>query len=178
MSDMQPGKGVAVSIGGLEWHLLFTWAAVDKVQDLFQLPLSAVMKQLSDPMETFNVAGKILAVLIEEDMRRSGSGVKPPTAKQLMDVIDISQTQNVLGAIIRAYHSNMPQVDEEEDDEEEEQEAEMLNIPRLLLIGTTELKLTEDQFWDVTPRKFFRLVEEYQIMKGITKPEQGIDDLP
>lgn len=178
MSDMQPGKGLAISIGGIRWHILFTWAAVDKIQDHFQLPLSSVMKMLSDPIQIFKAAGGILTYLIEDDLRRNNSTIDPPTVDQVMRVIDISRTQEVVEAIIRAYRCDFPEPDEDDEIEDDDQEIEEINIPRLLLIATTELHLSEGRFWEATPRKYFRLVEEYQTMKGLKKSGAGIDDLP
>lgn len=41
-----------------------------------------------------------------------------------------------------------------------------------------KLGFDEQTVMEMTPRKFFRIFDEYQFMNGIKKPEQGIDDLP
>lgn len=58
------------------------------------------------------------------------------------------------------------------------EEPEQLNIARLLYIGTTKLGYSESEIFDMTPRKFFRIFDEYKIMNGMVKKEQTIDDLP
>lgn len=40
------------------------------------------------------------------------------------------------------------------------------------------LGYSEEEILAMTPRKFFKLFEEYQYMNGLKKPEQGIDDMP
>lgn len=40
------------------------------------------------------------------------------------------------------------------------------------------LGYTEEEVLAMTPRKFFKLFEEYQWMNGLKKHEQGINDLP
>ena len=37
---------------------------------------------------------------------------------------------------------------------------------------------SEPEMLMMTPRKFFKLFEEYQLMAGIKKEPAGIDDLP
>lgn len=41
-----------------------------------------------------------------------------------------------------------------------------------------KLGYTEEQIFDMTPRKFFRLFDEYQYMNGLKKDEQGIEQMP
>lgn len=40
------------------------------------------------------------------------------------------------------------------------------------------LGYSEAEIMNMTPRKFFRLFDEYQEMNGLKKQVQGIDDLP
>lgn len=55
----------------------------------------------------------------------------------------------------------------------------MMNIVRLLYIGTKKLGYSENEVFAMTPRKFFRLYDEYLIMNGLKKENQNeIDILP
>ena len=42
MSDMRP-SGIAVTVGGVERHVLFTLAVVDEIQSKYGLPVSEVI---------------------------------------------------------------------------------------------------------------------------------------
>ena len=53
-----------------------------------------------------------------------------------------------------------------------------MNIARLLYIGTKKLGFTEKEIFDMTPRKFFKIYDEYLIMSGSKKEPIGIDDMP
>ena len=53
-----------------------------------------------------------------------------------------------------------------------------MNIARLLYIGTKKLGYTEKEVFEMTPRKFFRIYDEYLILNGAKKEPTGIDDLP
>ena len=41
-----------------------------------------------------------------------------------------------------------------------------------------KLDYTEREFLAMTPRKFFLIFEEFQVVAGIKKQESGIDELP
>lgn len=53
-----------------------------------------------------------------------------------------------------------------------------MNIARLLYIGTKKLGYSEDEVFSMTPRKFFRIYDEYLILNGAKKEEAGIDAMP
>lgn len=51
-------------------------------------------------------------------------------------------------------------------------------MARLLLIGTMRMGFSEADTLRMTPRKFFKLFDEYQYLTGAKKEPVGIDDLP
>lgn len=56
-----------------------------------------------------------------------------------------------------------------------------MNIARLIYIGQMKLGYTEEELFDMTPRKFFRIYNEFLKMNGIAKAKKRactIDDLP
>lgn len=53
-----------------------------------------------------------------------------------------------------------------------------MNLARLLYIGVAKLGFTEDEVFRMTPRKFYRLFDEYQELNGFKKKPATIDDLP
>lgn len=53
-----------------------------------------------------------------------------------------------------------------------------MNVARLLYIGATKLGYTEGELFRMTPRKFFRIYDEFLEMNGLKKKTFGIDDLP
>lgn len=52
----------------------------------------------------------------------------------------------------------------------------MMNVARLILIGTTKLGYTEQQIFAMTPRKFFLLYDEYLIVSGAKKSSNPKDE--
>lgn len=54
-----------------------------------------------------------------------------------------------------------------------------MNIARIVYIGMTKLYYTESGVLDMTPRKFYRMYDEYLIMNGLKKEiDSAIDALP
>ena len=49
----------------------------------------------------------------------------------------------------------------------------------MLYIGSMKLGYSEDELFDMTPRKFFLIYDEYLDLNGLKKPdENAIDMLP
>ena len=53
-----------------------------------------------------------------------------------------------------------------------------MNVARLLLTATMRFRVSEENALRMTPRKFFRLFDEYLYMTGVKKEPPSIDDLP
>ena len=181
VTELRPGPGLPVTVGGIEFHFLFTWAVVDALQSRYQLSLWDVVQRLADPMTAYETGGRIITELIADDIYRNGEGlIKPPTYEQVMHVIDMKQTDYMQERLLKAYGISMPEKDEDDDDEEDpDEERDQINLARLLVIGKTKLGMTEDEFWTVTPRKYFHLFDEYIALQGGQKTqENSIDALP
>lgn len=178
MSDLQP-RGISIMIGGVERHLLFTFAAIDIIQDHFDRPLIEVIELLKDERTLYKTAGFIIATLIQDEIARTGSG-RGPELMEVMRQLDKSMTKRVLKAILRAYGISLPEPDEEEVEDVDPEDIEKLNIARMIYIGTSKLGYTEAEIFQMTPRKFHLIYEEYLEMNGGTKQDNGggIDSLP
>ena len=176
MSDLQP-RGISILIGGVERHLLFTFSAIDLIQDHFDKPLVEVIQLLKEERQMYKVAGFIIATLIQDEISRNGGRGRGPELMEVMQMLDLSMTKRVLTAILKAYGISMPEP--EEDDEPDMDDPEQLNIARMIYIGTTKLGYTEAEVLDMTPRKFHLIYDEYLEMNGAkTENAGGIDSLP
>lgn len=179
MSILRPDKGLAVTIGGVQFSFLFTFAAIDELQSFYHAPMGEIMAKLTDRTEVYAAAGHIVEALIRSDLYNNGENPdKGPKFEEIMHVLDIKDGPKIIKTILTAYGMDMPE-DEDEDDEDEDDGQEQLNLTRLLVIARTELKMSEDEFWKITPRKYFKLFEEYMALKGGTKDgESDINALP
>ena len=176
MSDLQP-RGISIMIGGVERHLLFTFSAIDLIQDHFDLPLVEVIQMLRDERKMYKVAGYIISVLIQDEISRNGGKGRGPELMEVMQMLDLSMTKRVLSAILKAYGISMPELSDEEEDDLED--PEQLNIARMIYIGTSKLGYTEAEILDMTPRKFHKIYDEYLEMNGAKTENTGeIDSLP
>lgn len=177
MSVLRPEKGLACVIGGVEFHFLFTFAVLDDLQTFYKEPISDIIRKLTDDLTIYGAAGRIIAALIDSDIyNNGGSDVQKPTYQDIMHVLDYNDARRIVSALLRAYGLDMPEPEEDDDDNDE---PEPINIARLLIIGKTELGMTEEEFWRTTPRKYFMLFDEYVKLKGGGQDDGGgIDDLP
>ena len=167
---------ISIMIGGVERHLLFTFSAIDLIQDHFDLSLVEVIQMLRDERKMYKVAGYIISILIQDEISRNGGKGRGPELMEVMQMLDLSMTKRVLSAILRAYGISMPELSDEEDDLED---PEQLNIARMIYIGTSKLGYTEAEILDMTPRKFHKIYYEYLEMNGGESEKTGvIDRLP
>ena len=176
---LRPDKGLSIVIGGIEFHFLFTFAVIDDLQTLFKEPISEIIKQMTDPLTMYSAAGRLIEALISSDIYNNGGrDMSCPTYEDIMHVLDIKDTKRVIRALLTSYGIDMPEAEEDEEDEEKD-EPQPINIARLLIIGKTELGMSEEEFWKTTPRKYFKLFDEYISLKGGKKDDGGsVDDLP
>ena len=179
MSILRPDRGLTVVIGGVEFHFLFTFAAIDELQSFYKEPLSEIVNRLTDRMTVYEAAGRIITALIRSDLYVHGEDPNTaPTYDEIMHVIDIKEGPRIVRQILEAYGLDMPE-NEDDDDDDDEEEQEQLNLARLLIIARTELHMSEDEFWRITPRKYFKLFEEYIALKSAGHSgESDINALP
>lgn len=176
MSDLQP-RGIMIKIGGVERHLLFTFAAIDIIQDHFDKPLVEVIEMLRDDRQIYKAAGFIITTLINDEIARSGGKGRGEELMNIMRMLDLSMTERVVKTILRAYGISLPEPDE--DDIPDDEDIEQLNIARMIYIGTTKLGYSEAEVFEMTPRKFQLIYQEYLDMNSNKKDRNGgIDDLP
>ncbi len=176
-TTLRPEPGREITIGGVTFHLLFTFAVVDELQEFFGAPISEVIMRMTDNMTVYSAAGRILHALISSDLYNHGEPDNVPSYEDIMHVLDLKDAKRIVSAIMTSYGIDMPEPDDDEEDEE--RVSEQINIARLLVIGKTELHMTEDEFWKTTPRKYFKLFDEYIHLKGgKNENDGGIDALP
>lgn len=114
MSEMRP-SGIAVTVGGVERHVLFTLAVVDEIQSKYSLPVSDVIQKMSDEMEVYPVIVSIITALINDEIIRKGSGEDLVTEDQLKRIITVPECDGIIAAILQAYGISVPEKDEDED---------------------------------------------------------------
>ena len=177
MSALQP-RGIPVNIGGVERRFLFTFAAIDEIQDHFDKPLVEVLEMLKDDRTLYKAAGFIVCTLLNDEIIRNGGKGRGPALMEVMRMLDLSRTARVGRTILKAYGISMP--DPNEDDEPDDpDDIEQLNIARMIYIGTTKLGYSEAEVFQMTPKKFHMIYDEYLEMNGgKTDTGGGIDDLP
>ena len=113
MSDMRP-SGIAVTVGGVERHVLFTLAVVDEIQSKYNLPVSEVIAKMSDEMEVYPVIVSIITSLINDEIIRTGSG-DPVTEEWAKRNITVPECDGIIAAILQSYGISVPEKDEDED---------------------------------------------------------------
>ena len=113
MSDMRP-SGIAVTVGGVERHVLFTLAAVDEIQSKWNLPVSEVIAKMSDEMEVYPAMLSIISALINDEIARNNLG-DPVTEEELKRQITVPECDGIIAAILMAYGVSVPEKDEDED---------------------------------------------------------------
>ena len=177
MSALQP-RGIPVNIGGVERRFLFTFAAIDEIQDHFDKPLVEVLEMLKDDRTLYKAAGFIVCTLINDEIIRNGGKGRGPELMEVMRMLDLSMTARAVRTILKAYGISMPDPDED-DEPDDPDDIEQLNIARMIYIGTTKLGYSEAEVFQMTPKKFHMIYDEYLEMNGgKTDTSGGIDDLP
>lgn len=176
-TTLRPDRGLPVVIGGITFHFLYTFAVIDELQSRYDAPMSEILNKLTNDRSFFEAAGHMIEALIKSDLYNHGETVAP-TFDQIMHVLTIRDTARIVKALFEEYTTDMPQRDEDDDDEDDE-DPEKINIARLLIIGKTEMHMSEEEFWKTTPRKYFALFDEYISLKsGSTGKKNDIDELP
>ena len=179
-TTLRPDRGLPVVIGGVTFHFLYTFAVIDELQELYDAPLSTILDKLTKDRRFYSTAGHIIHALIKSDLFNNGEETAP-TYDQIMHVLTLRDVARILEAIFKAYQSDMP--DKTDEDFDEDDDVEKINVARLLIIARTEMNMTEEEFWRTTPRKYFKLFDEYVEFKSGSKKTRkkkggSIDDLP
>lgn len=177
MSELRP-KGLPLTLmDGVERHVLFTLSVVDDVQSHFDKPISKIIAQLADEKTVYQTLSYLTLALVNDELLRNGEK-KMLTEQDIKWNIEIRMAKRIITVILKAYGYSMPEPDEDDEPDDLENQ-DQLNIARLLYIGSNKLGYTEDEIFAMTPRKFFKIYDEYLEMNGIKKETQAaIDMLP
>lgn len=115
MSDLNP-TGVPIEIEGEERRLLFTFNAIDAIQERLEKPLSEAIGKLTDKTEAHHTLIAILGELLEDETQRekarSGKDLKSYTEKELGWIVNINNQYEFIIAIMEAYGVSLPKADE------------------------------------------------------------------
>ncbi len=115
MSDLQP-QGIPITLlDGVERHFLFTLSAVDIIQSHYDLALATVIAKLADEREVYDTISYLAAVLINDEIRRSGLVEEKMTQERIRDLIDVPLAGKISRAILRSYGYSLPENDEDDD---------------------------------------------------------------
>lgn len=176
-TTLRPDRGLPIKIGGITFHFLYTFAVIDDLQTLYDAPMSEILDRLTTDKTFYAAAGHIIEALIRNDLYNNGfENIVPPTFDQIMHALTVKDTSRIISALFRSYQTDMPEKDE---DDEPDEDPDQINVARLLILAKTEMHMSEEEFWKTTPRKYFKLFDEYVALKGGKKDiGGGIDDLP
>lgn len=118
MSDLQP-KGVPITLGDVERHILFTFSAIDEIQAHYDMPIGDVLLKMSDDREAFGAVAYIMTVLVNDEIARrnyyEGKDEKEISLKEMNWMLTAPEMGLAIGAILLAYGNSLPEADEDDD---------------------------------------------------------------
>lgn len=134
MSKLNPAPGVLI-LDGAERHLFYDYAAIEKMQDIYNLHPFAIIKMIfaDDGDGTAYYKAKplidIAHILLNNEVEREkwlngSTALKIIDREKLGHMIDRDNADSVVAAIISAWNNQMPQTDPEDEEEDESQEGE------------------------------------------------------
>lgn len=173
MSDLRP-SGIPLTLGGREYRLLFTIAAIDEIQAACNLPLSDVIECITkaangdESLNTLVVFRTVLRILLSE---AAGEDL---TDADVGNMVTRQMYRAVAWVILAVYMESMPEKEDEEDDEDDEEPKDddrAVNTARLIYIGCKILNYTETEIFQMTLRKFYLIYDEHLELNGIKKKE-------
>lgn len=129
MSKLNPSPGVLV-FGGVERHLFFDYAAIEKLQELYDTHPFSILQQIFAKDDNNGAYYKakplidIAYVLINNEIGREKAlegttNLTPIDRDTLAHMIDLDNADSVVGAIISAWTGQTPQGEAEEDEDED-----------------------------------------------------------
>ena len=113
MSSLQP-KGIPFEIGGVKRKILFTLAAVDEIQEKYDLPVSRVIAKMAEEREVYATVASLATILINDEIRRDQTGEKEVTEQEVKWMLDVPAADALVGVILRSYGYSLPQAEEED----------------------------------------------------------------
>lgn len=113
MSDLQP-RGIPFHVAGKERHLLFTFSAIEKLQDKYDAPLTSIVQTVGDPIKSYSAIVAIMETLINDEIERTGSDEPPVTAQMLSWEFDETMKKELQKTILAAYGISSPEPEEDD----------------------------------------------------------------
>ena len=59
-TTLRPDRGIPVEIGGVTFHLLYTFAVIDDMQSLYDAPMSEILDRLTADRTFYATAGHLI----------------------------------------------------------------------------------------------------------------------
>ena len=171
MNSLEP-KGTKMNIDGTEREFLFTFRAINAIQEKTGGTITEFIEglikeeNLRDPISFMKNIGLVLDATVRDDLEEG----------HFLNYLATSNIYQITGILLAEYGYDMP--DQDEDDDPNPEERGQVNVPRMIYIGMTQLKYSEREVLNMTPRKFFLIYSEYLEMNGITRERDVMAALP
>lgn len=160
-------------IGGEEHCVFFSLGVIDELQSRFGKTVGQLLVMLKDPVEGPGYLREILTELLNDEGIRLKNG-KRYTKEEVGSLVMQKRDSGLTIALFLAFNDARPEPEDERDDEE----SELLVLPSLHL-ATSKMGYSEDEIFNMTPKKFFTLFEKYLELNGKKKDTRAaIDMLP
>lgn len=173
MSSLRPG-GTWIKIGGEEHCVFFSLGVIDELQSRFGKTVGQLLVMLKDPVEGPGYLREILTELLNDEGIRLKNG-KRYRKEEVGSLVMQKEIPGLTIALLLAFNDAMPEPEDERDDEE----SELLDVAQLLIIATSKMGYSEEEIFNMTPKKFFTLFEKYLELNGKKKDTRAaIDMLP
>lgn len=161
-------------IGGEEHCVFFSLGVIDELQSRFGKTVGQLLVMLKDPVEGPGYLREILTALLNDEGIRLKNG-KRYTKEEVGSLVMQKEIPGLTISLFLAFNDAMPEPEDERDDEE----SELLDIAQLLIIATSKMGYSEEEIFNMTPKKFFTLFEKYLELNGKKEDTRAaIDMLP
>ena len=158
-------------IGEEEHCVFFSLGVIDELQSRFGKTVGQLLVMLKDPVEGPGYLREILTELLNDEGIRLKNG-KRYTKEEVGSLVMQKEIPGLTIALLLAFNDAMP-------DERDDEESELLDIAQLLIIATSKMGYSEEEIFNMTPKKFFTLFEKYLELNGKKKDTRAaIDMLP
>ena len=167
MSDLRP-TGIPVNFDGVDRFFLFNFRRIDELQ--YRHPGMNIFDQVNAAKE--DTLDGLLQLIDLVDVLCDGEISREEIPKVLKkNVLTGNGSLTVVRiAISMALVESMPLI--EETDENSQEGTGLFEIPKHLVIATSNFGMTEAEAWELTPRKFSMLNDAYLIVNGLKKKEE------
>ena len=177
MSDLRP-IGIPVNFDGVDRYFLFTFKHIDELQDRY--PGMNIFRQVEaakdDTLDGLIHLIDLVDVLCDRRIQKNDI---PKILKKNVLTGDGNLT-TVRTAVNLALIDSLPKPEETEEEHRPEEGTGLFEIPKYIVLATSQFGMSEEEAWDMTPRKFALLNDAYLEVNGLKKKEEHISllDLP